>query len=151
MFATVPTLLSEHWQLTVSREDGRLLAFLDDHYSCKEKQRKVRKHAYGPGEDLALMTATLDAAFVWNYERYRLDGQTGINCVAFRNVGEILSSDLIREAVEIAWEKWPGERLFTFVNGSKVRSSNPGYCFLKAKWERCGRSAKGLLILEKLP
>lgn len=151
MFATMPTFLSTHWELTVSREDVRLLMLLDDHYSCKAAQRGVRGHAYGPGVDLALMTSRLDAAFVWLYERYRKDGQRGINCVAFRNVGTTLSSLLIREAVEIARQKWPDKRLFTFVNGSKIRSSNPGYCFLQAGWNKCGYSAKGLLILEKMP
>lgn len=149
-----PDLTSDHWQLSGSfREDLRLLNICDRHYSCKDEQRGVRMHAYGPGEDLALMTVGLDAAFVWLYERYRRDGQTGINCVIFRNEVPIYgrASELIREAVELAWLKWPDARLFTFVNGLKVQSANPGYCFIKAGWEHCGESAKGLLILEMLP
>ena len=66
----------------------------------------------------------------------------------FRNEGPLLSSDLIREACGIAWERWPGERLFTHVNPSKVQSTNPGYCFLRAGWRRCGKTKGGLVILE---
>ena len=52
------------------------------------------------------------------------------------------------QAVEIAWRRWPGERLFTYVNGGKIRSTNPGYCFLMAGWRKCGISKVGLTILE---
>lgn len=145
-------LTSEHWQLSGSfREDLRLLNICDRHYSCKDNQRGVRLHAYGPGVDLALMTPLVDAAFVWLYERYRRDGQAGINCVIFRNESLVRSSLLIEEAVELAWLKWPQTRLFTFVNAEKIQSANPGYCFKKAGFEHCGESAKGLVILERLP
>lgn len=51
--------------------------------------------------------------------------------------------------MSLAWQKWPGERLYTYVNGGKVRSSNPGYCFLVAGWRKCGVTKdKGLIILE---
>jgi hypothetical protein len=77
----------------------------------------------------------------------RLDNQTGVNCAVFRNEGAGLSSDLIREADELAWQRWPGERHFTYVWDEKVRSRNPGYCFLKAGWQRVGRNKDGRLTL----
>jgi len=46
--------------------------------------------------------------------------------------------------------KWPGERLYTYVNSHKIRSTNPGYCFLRAGWRKCGMTKGGLIILEKL-
>jgi hypothetical protein len=52
----------------------------------------------------------------------------------------------------LAWQRWPGKRLFTYVWDAKVKSANPGYCFKKAGWQHCGRNADGrLTILEKLP
>lgn len=39
---------------------------------------------------------------------------------------------------------------YTYVNPEKVRSSNPGFCFLVAGWQRCGRTRSGLLILERV-
>ena len=72
----------------------------------------------------------------------------------FRNEGAynglVLSSELVKAAEELAWQKWPGERLYTYINTSKVRGD--GLCFKKADWKKCGRTkAKRLLILEKLP
>jgi hypothetical protein len=81
----------------------------------------------------------------------RLDGQLGVNCTVFRNEGAGLSSELIREADDLAWQRWPGERHFTYVNAGKIRSSNPGYCFLRAGYQHAGRSQKGLILMERLP
>ncbi len=148
MLAYPPELLSEHWRLTVNQADLRLLDICDRHYNVKAQQIGVRTQAVGPGEQVCLMTAQLDAAFIWRKERFRRDAQTGVNCAVFRNEGETLSSLLIREAAEIALSRWPGERLFTFIDSAKVRSSNPGFCFLMAGWRRCGKSALGLLIME---
>lgn len=59
----------------------------------------------------------------------------------------VRAAHLIREADELAWQRWPGERHFTYVDDSKIRSSNPGYCFLKAGWQRAGRSKTNRLTL----
>jgi hypothetical protein len=75
-----------------------------------------------------------------------------VNCAIFRNEGQRLSSDLILAAEEMAWRRWPGERLFTYVWDAKVKSVNPGYCFKMAGWTSCGRNKDGrLTILEKWP
>jgi hypothetical protein len=93
-----------------------------------------------------------DALFCW--KRYAggvsRDGkQVGVVCSVFRNEGPVLSSLLIREASAHAWERWPGERLYTYVNPAAIRSTNPGYCFKQAGWRPAGTSADGsLLILE---
>lgn len=104
----------------------------------------------GPGEKMVLLTADCRALFVWRKFVSR-DGQQGVNCAVFRNEGAGLSSDLIREAEELAWQRWPDERLYTYVNRHKIQSTNPGYCFKMAGWRECGRTAKGLVILERLP
>ena len=104
----------------------------------------------GPGEKVVLRTEAGDALFVW---RKFIDhsGQQGINCAVFRNESKHRSSDLIRQADSIADCLWPDSRHYTYVNGEKVRSTNPGFCFLKASWRRCGMTKGGLLILEKTP
>jgi len=54
-----------------------------------------------------------------------------------------------RRLVEWAWKKWPPQRLYTTVNPRKIKSTNPGFCFLCAGWRRCGFTESGLIILEK--
>lgn len=102
---------------------------------------------------MVLLTVNCDALFVWLRNTVaRFDDQEGINCAVFRNEGSVLSSDLIREADDLAWQRWPGVRHFTYVADEKIKSVNPGYCFLRAGWQRCGRNANGrLTILERLP
>lgn len=145
---TTPLLLSEHWALSLTRSDARVLEMYERHYSANPVKNGKRKEIGPPGHYIALMTASLDALFVWSRERYRRDGQTGINCTVFRNESNVLSSILIQEAMQIAWKRWPGIRLFTFVNGQKIRSVNPGYCFKVAGWRTCGLTKTGLVILE---
>jgi hypothetical protein len=71
----------------------------------------------------------------------------------FRNLGAGLSSDLIVEATERTYEEWarrygclPVERLRTEIGVREVRSSNPGYCYMMAGWEK-GQVKRGKLFL----
>lgn len=100
---------------------------------------------------MVLLTADCSALFVWlrSVEGTRLDGQSGVCCVVFRNEGELRSSDLIREADALADQRWPGERHFTYVDPRALRSEVPGYCFRRAGWRRVGESKSGLLLLER--
>lgn len=41
-------------------------------------------------------------------------------------------------------------RHYTYVDRKKVASKNPGYCFIAAGWRRCGTTAGGLLVLERI-
>lgn len=121
------------------------------HYTAKQT-RKISQFV-GPGEKLLLLTADARALFAWRAERYRLDGQQGVNNPVFRNEGSDAgsSSSLIRAANEEAWRKWPGERLFTFVDAKKIRHKrDPGRCFIRAGYRQCGESKSGLLIFECL-
>jgi hypothetical protein len=129
--------------------DKNALALYERHYSCYHyKDNRIRKLFCGPGEKTVLLTRNNDALFVW---RKFIDdsGQTGINCAVFRNESRILSSTLIKEAEEHAWRRWAGERLYTYVNPKKIRSSNPGCCFKMAGWTHCGFTKGALVILEK--
>ena len=138
------------WWLT---KDGDLdcLALYERHYSAYHyADGRQRKLFVGPGEKIVLRTRGGDALFVW---RNFIDdsGQDGINCAVFRNESAHRSSDLIRQADAIADCLWPDRRHYTFVRAQAVRSTNPGFCFQRAGWRRCGRTQGGLVILERLP
>lgn len=76
-------------------------------------------------------------------------------CSLFRNVGAGLSSELIREAVAATRAQWPDVPalgMVTFVDASKVRSTNPGACFQRAGFRRVGYTKeRGLVALQLLP
>ncbi len=134
-------------------KDGDLLLrdMKNRHYS-RRAYRDGRRVVLscGPGEKMPLKTLDGRAVFIW-LKFIDASGQTGVNCFMFRNEGETRSSDLIREACELAWCRWPGERLYTYVNAKRIKSTNPGYCFIKAGWRKCGVTKGGLIILECLP
>ena len=118
------------------------------HYSARNyRDGRNRTLFCGPGEKMVLLTTNNDALFVW---RKFIDssGQKGVNCAIFRNEGNKKSSTLIIEAVELAQKRWPKERFYTYVNPKKIKSTNPGYCFQKAGWRKCGITKGGLIILE---
>jgi len=98
-----------------------------------------------------LITENGDALWVWR--KYKSDdGQEGVNCAVFRNESDVLSSILILDAETVAASRWPGKRLFTYVNPKRIRSTNPGACFKRAGWKVFGRTKRnGLVILEKQP
>lgn len=127
------------------------LALYERHYSAYQyADGRERKLFCGPGEKMVLMTRDRKALFVW---RKFIDnsGETGVNCAVFRNEGEGLSSMLIAVAMGAAWYRWPGQRLYTYVNAEKIRSNNPGCCFKAAGWKTCGTTKGGLIVLEALP
>lgn len=139
--------------------DEAAAALYRRHYSCYQYADGRRNQVgyrnrfliVGPGERMVLLTPQKDALFVW---RRFIDksGQEGVNCAVFRNESGQLASTLILAAEQIAWSRWPRERLYTYVDASAVRSSNPGYCYLMAGWRKCGfTQSRGLLILEKFP
>ncbi len=75
----------------------------------------------------------------------------------FRNLGAGLSSDLIRDALEMTYAAWqsrygslPPERLRTEVDVRLVASRNPGYCYMMAGWTR-GEVKRGKLFLYAPP
>jgi hypothetical protein len=143
------------WQLTKDGDPRGLRLYLR-HYSARRYQDdRPRRLFVGPGEKLVLVSHDGRAVFAWR--RFLDDsGQTGVNCAVFRNEGAGLSSGLITEADAIAWDRWPAERLYTYVDAASVASPNPGYCFKVAGWRWCGRTKGGhgrrpQEILEMLP
>ena len=135
-------------------------AIFSRHYS-KYHYKDGRNPALfvGPGFKIVLLTSDATALFVWRKFK-DLRNESGINCAIFRNEGIAKASDLIRAADEIAWQRWPSERLYTYVHPGKVEHKRqPGRCFLKAGWryvkDAHGRNVttkkSGLYILERRP
>ena len=145
-------IFSFDW-IGVSKGDRRAIAIYQRHYSCRQYKGGRRRRQFAPpGETMCLLTEACDALFGWVHNTIpRKDGQVGVNCFVFRNESPCRSSDLIRSAMRMAWARWPGLRLFTYVNPRKVSSEIPGYCFRRAGWKRCGESKSGLLIFEAFP
>ena len=124
-------------------------AIFDQHYSRRHYRDGRSQVCFaGPGERLVLVTHDALALFLWR-KFFPMDKtQTGVNCAVFRNEGPVLSSTLVREAMRMAKERWPDERrYYTWVNPKKIRSKNPGCCFLKAGWKHAGWTKRGLRIL----
>ena len=159
--------VSEHW-CAVRDGDVQALELFRRHYSCQNPARKLLGGNFsrfaGQGKPIILLSLDADALFVWRKEVFRLDKQEGVNCSVFRNEGRVLSSLLIREAMVLAWERWPDDRLFTFVDAEKTgggrssrrgrgRRSAPGQCFLHAGWTLLDEGTKnhGHRILEVRP
>lgn len=135
----------------VSKDGDRtLLALYERHYSCyRYRDGRKRSQFVGPGETIVLRTDAGDAGFVW---RKFIDdsGQQGVNCAFFRNESPHLSSDLIRQADAVADFCWSGQRHYTYVDPQKTRRKrDPGRCFIRAGWKRCGQTKSGLLIMER--
>lgn len=138
----------------VEIRDGNKMALdiFSRHYS-KYQYKDGRKPTrfVGPGERMVLLSYCGSALFVWRKFK-SMNNQTGVNCSVFRNESKHKSSELIQEAIKLAWERWPNERLYTYVNPSKIRSTNPGYCFKVSGLRFCGLTKKNKLhILELLP
>ena len=129
------------------RADPELAVLADRHYS---RQKVGSLQFVPPSRCLVLRDAQAAILFVWIWPKIeRMDKQVGYNCTLFRNESERLSSEIILEAEDMAFAKWGANRMYTYVDPRKIKSSNPGYCFLKAGWRKAGVSKKGKIILEK--
>jgi hypothetical protein len=100
-----------------------------------------------------LVFVTRDARATWVTFRptpgkaERKDGLDAWECALFRNEGGILSSKLIREAVDLSialWGPWPCDGFITYVKPECVKTGRPGgvvgYCYKRAGWKRVKRA-----------
>lgn len=143
---------SEKW-LRVWDGNPTAAALYDRHYS-RNRNAVGDPRVAGPGEKIVLLTPCARGLFVWRVFQSKDStvGPNDINCAIFRNEGAGLASELILAAEPIALAKWGQQRLYTYVNPKRVRSTNPGYCFIRAGWRKCGvTKTRGLLIFEKVP
>lgn len=134
---------------------ARLLA--DRHYS---RQTIGAREFCPPGNKIVLLGQ--DAAAVWAVQRpaaasgiVRADGFKCWNNVIFRNESQLLSSDLIREAIAVCvglWPDLPEDGLHTFIDPRHIKPtmrrgrSTYGYCFIKAGFAEAGITKSRKLI-----
>ena len=132
--------------LRVTKFDKRAVALADRHYS----RRKIGSPQFmPPGETIVLLSNDGRAVFGWWRPHptsgiKSMNGLDGWTCTIFRNESERVSSQLILEAEEFLMGSGVTigpDGLITYVWDSKIKSSNPGYCFQIAGWKRTGRSA----------
>ena len=137
-----------------SRADPLIRVLADRHYN-----RKSVGHPQftPPGKCIVLRTDVYNAFWVTSvpfaqYVQHRWPGAW--TCTAFRNEGPLLSSTLITQAVVVSLfvlKTPPAPGFITFVNASKIKSPNPGYCFKRAGWEHVGFTKGNLHVLQLLP
>jgi hypothetical protein len=128
--------------------DDEMRQLADRHYS--RRTVGARQFTYS-GRKLVLRNTPGTVLFVWMYPdpAMRMDGQVGFNNAIFRNESDRKSSDIILEAEELAFAKWGPNRLYTYIDATKVRSVNPGYCFKMAGWKYQRLSSGGKHLLSK--
>lgn len=151
-----PFLIGEGWMQMIDG-DPSCRAIFDRHYSrYVYADGRKPKLFVGPGEKTVLMQADGLALCVWR-KFISGDGQQGVNCAIYRNESDRMASEMLKDAMQIAWARWPGQRLFTYVNPRKVlptmERSRPvwGWCFYKAGWRFNGLTGRGLHIIECEP
>lgn len=133
---------------------GRLLA--DRHYS----RRKVGSPQFmPPGETLVLVSPDGLSVFGWwrphpSSGIRAMNGLDGWTCTIFHHEGPQLASQVILASEALLAESGRGcgpDGMLTYVWPARVRSKNPGCCFKKAGWGRCGKSADGRKALFRKP
>lgn len=140
------------WRLS-NRADPLAVAIADRHYN---RQKPGTSQFVPPGRCVVLLSEDVRAVWVtsWPFAEYVRHEWAGawVNSL-FRNEGAGLSSELIREAIAATCFFWdpPELGLVTFVDSAKVRSTNPGYCYLRAGFHKVGYTQGGLVALQLLP
>ncbi len=136
------------------RADPLAAALADRHYSRK---KPGSSQFVPPGRCIVLLSDDARAVWVtsWPFAQYVKHAWAGawLNSL-FRNEGDYLSSELIRQAIAATLYYWPTpprQGIITFVDASKIRSANPGYCYKCAGFSRAGQTQSGLVVLQMLP
>lgn len=142
--------LTEHWHVCKDG-DPRGLELYDGHYSAHQyRDGRIRRLFCGPGEKLILLTTDGSALFVWRkFINDCIPKQEGVNCAVYRNTGDLSGIMLVGEADRVAGCRWPGERRYTYVDPSKINSTNPGFVFKANGYKFVGLTKGGLHILAK--
>ena len=152
-----PFLFGDDWNEVL---DGNPTArdLFRRHYSYRpRKGGRTNELIMGPGFKFLLLSRDGGALCAWRMEKHRADGQAGVECAIYRREIGDLASEMLRKAMALAWERFPAERLFTFVDPLKVPPTmvrgHPvwGFCFYKTGWRFAGLTQKGLHILECWP
>ena len=140
------------WKMS-NRADPIAVEIADRHYN---RQKIGTPQFVAPGRCKVFLTLDHIALWVtsWPFAEYTKHDWAGawVNSL-FRNEGAMLSSELILDAIAATRYFWepPELGIVTFVNADKIRSSNPGYCYLQAGFKKVGKTKKdGLVVLQML-
>lgn len=143
--------LTDMWALS-HRADSAVRPLADRHYN----RQKIGATGFAPpGRCLVLKTPGCNAFWItsWPFAEYVKHAWAGAwVCSAFRNEGEHLSSELIRDAVAITRASWPDTPelgMITFVDTKNTRHKrDPGRCYRRAGFRPVGFTAGGLVALQ---
>jgi hypothetical protein len=153
-----PFLFGSGWIEVIDGNDTARDIF-KRHYSYRPRPvgKRDNELIIGPGYKYLLLSADGGALCAWRREKHRRDDQVGVECCIYRRESGEEAVPLLKAAMELAWTRWPHERLFTFVDPLNVqptwRASRPtwGHVFYQAGWRFAGLTKKRLHILEHLP
>ncbi len=141
------------WALS-HRGSPSAAAMADRHYN---RQSIGSAQFVPPGRCVVLLSRCGKAVWVtsWPYAEFTKHEWAGawVNSL-FRNEGAGLSSTLIRAAIAATRAIWepPDLGIVTFVDPTKVRKKrDPGRCYIRAGFKRCGHTKSGLLAFKMLP
>ena len=126
--------------MQIGKFDPECVELADKHYS---RQKVGTNQFMPPGRTIVLRNYEGTVVFGWLWQDKRDDGQQGYNCSIFRNESSRLSSDVILEAETYAFSVWGPNRVFTYIDPSKLRKQEhkyrhakvPGKCFFAAGWK----------------
>jgi len=139
-----------NWEIS-NRSDPMGLQLADRHYN---RQSPGSKNLAPPGKTLILIQDhALWVSLQQKNEFIKHCWKNAWICSTFRNESNLLSSNLIKSAVSntiACWGNPPENGFITFVNPSKVKSRNPGYCFIKAGWKKIGYTKINSLLVFQL-
>ena len=140
------------WKMS-NRADPIAVDIADRHYN---RQKPGTPQFVPPGRCLVFLTFDHMALWVtsWPFAQYVKHAWAGawVNSL-FRNEGATLSSELILDAIAATRYFWepPEKGMITFVDEKKIKSNNPGFCYLKAGFKKVGKTKGGLFALQMLP
>lgn len=137
------------------KADPRALPLADRHYN---RQKVGSPQFMPPGKTHVLLTPDADALWgsSWPKAEYVRHAWAGAwICSVFRNESPHRASELILEAVaatRAVWGEPPPLGMVTFVDARKVRHKrDPGRCYVRAGFERVGKTKGGLLAFQLIP
>lgn len=140
------------WRLS-HRADPLACAIADRHYN---RQAIGSPQFVPPGRCVVLLRPRALWVTSWPFAECVKHAWAGawVNSL-FRNEGDELSSDLIISAIAATLSVWtmpPAQGIITFVDAGKVRRKrDPGRCYLRAGFQRCGETKGGLLAFQLTP
>jgi hypothetical protein len=141
-----------HWQMS-HRFDKAALPMADRHYN---RQKPGTPQFVPPGRCIVLIADGALWVSSWPYAEFTKHEWSGawINSCFRRETNPTLASVLIREAVAITrhiWGEPPSLGMVTFIDATKIRHKrDPGRCYLKAGFKRCGETKVNRLLAFQL-